>query len=107
MSKSYACAICTKRVGPKERRKLKTDGNKQLIKYLRKHMLLTDEVTDKDVVHNSCRLKYTAESAAARLSASPKKNPQHGPSDKKSPCLRPIHDLWRKNCSLHLTKINQ
>ncbi|XP_052274420.1 uncharacterized protein LOC127874239 isoform X3 [Dreissena polymorpha] len=85
MSKSYACAICTKRVGPKERRKLKTDGNKQLIKYLRKHMLLTDEVTEKDVVHNSCRLKYTAESAAARLSASPKKNPQHEPSDKKSP----------------------
>ncbi|KAH3835718.1 hypothetical protein DPMN_109078 [Dreissena polymorpha] len=48
-------------------------------------MLLTDKVRDKDVVHNSCRLKYTAESAAARLSTSPKRNPQHEPSDKKSP----------------------
>lgn len=85
MSKSHSCAICTKRVGPKERRKLKTDGNKPLIKYLRKNMILTDEVTDKDVVHNSCRLKYTAESAAARLSTSPKRFPQQEPTKKKSP----------------------
>ena len=35
----------------------KTNGNSPLIMYLRNMMIMTDVVTDKDDVHNYCRLQ--------------------------------------------------